>query len=139
MRLRGRCIAAVVCAAIALPAAAVDVTLSKRLCDCDGTDGPRDHEERRKTDYRWLDDGRLELQVWADETADSPIDETRPMADWYDGVLVLTHWNRSVKVDFSRTPACLFAVRLTYTVSGLARGSLRVHASPAPTVTVSGD
>ncbi len=61
------------------------------------------------------------------------------MADWYDGVLVLTHWNRSVKVDYEKTPACLFTARLTCTVSGLSRGSWRVHASPAPTISVSGD
>jgi hypothetical protein len=123
----------------ALPAAALEVTLSKRVCDCDSNEGPRTRTEYEKADYRWLDDGRLELQVWASETADSQIDERTPMADWRDGVLLLTHWNRSMPANAEATISCLFTARLTYVVSGLARGTYRVHASPASTITVEGD
>jgi hypothetical protein len=116
---------------------AVQVAMSRRDCGCDGTEGPRSKAEWEKADYRWLGDGRLEMQAWASENPDYPINERVVMADWRDGELVLSHGFRTVNAPpGSDLFSCLSTVRLTYTVDGLPRGTYRVHASPARTITV---
>ena len=92
---------------------------------------------RPRPHHRWLDDGRLELQVWAHETTDYRIEERNPIAEWRDDVLRLEHITRQISAPPGEpTTSCLFTVRLTYVVSGLARGAYRVHASPARVIDV---
>lgn len=65
------------------------MTLTRRVCECDGNEGSRRRTEQEKADYRWLDDGRLEVQVWSNETTGHRIDERAPVAEWRDAALRL--------------------------------------------------
>lgn len=134
---RAGCLAALLFAALAGPAAALQVGLHKRDCGCDGAEGPRSREEARKVDYRWLGPEQLEVQVWGTETSEWRIDEQRAWAELKETRLELGYAPRQVVID-SAEPilTCLFTVRLTYVVSGLPRGRYALHAEPAGTVQV---
>lgn len=138
MSLRGlRILVAALALATGLPATAIEATLTRRVCECGGNEGPRTRAELEKADYRWLDDGRLEVQDWSYETTGHRIDERAPVAEWRDGVLRLEYGMTGIEcASGEASMACLFVVRLVYHVSALVRRAYRVHASPASIIDV---
>ena len=124
--------------AAAAPAAAFTVALSKRDCGCEGGEGPQDKAGWEKADWRWRDDGSLEIQVWDTEHPGTDyIDVTRPLADLTGDELVLATTTRDIPPPADgMVMSCLSTVRLTFVISGLPRGRYVVQASRARRFTV---
>jgi hypothetical protein len=125
-------------------AAAQDVTLAITHAGCGSAAPPlvappRNKEERERVTATWIAADRLRVDVWDDETAEDVIDGDSATVTLAGDTLTLSYAHRRAPTHAqARMPACLFAAKLSFVVSGIARASYRVHVDGHEVVVVDG-
>jgi len=100
---------------------------------------PHNKEERERVTVTWIAADRLQVDAWDDETAEDVIADDSATVTLAGDTLTLSYAHRRAPTHAQeRMPACLFAAKLSFVVSGIARASYRVHVDGHEVVVVDG-